>query len=200
MADPSGKKYSTVNYFAGITFHFQEAVGDTFNIPTDTMIINGTFGNRVCPTQEEFPILSFEARDMNRLASSTGLLNDICINGCTAVLHSQFIPAAGRFSIFSTYDLHQIRYHADDETLWRNTSRTRYWETPVWILPIHRPSSNHWVMCKINLTLKQVDLFDSFAERKPWKTDIKVFFHSCTKPIRLHPSNISCSLSAVFPL
>lgn len=138
------------------------------------VIADDVLGPCVRPAQDRFPALSFEARDVNWLMLSTGLLNDICINGCAALLYSEFSPSPGHFSIFSAYDLHWIRYHTDDETLWRNTSHICYWETPVWIVPIHHPSSNHWVMCRIDFMVKWVDLFDSFTERKPWNTDIKV--------------------------
>jgi hypothetical protein len=166
-----------------VTFHCQEPIRDSFNIPTNTMSVDRVFGTHVRPSQDRFPAFSFETEDMNRLVSSTGLLNDVCINGCAALLYTQFAPTPGHFTIFSMYDLHRIRYNADDETLWRNTSRTCYWETSVWILPIHRPASSHWVLCKIDFALKRVDLFDSFAERKPWKTEIKVWFLPCTKLI-----------------
>ncbi|KIN98612.1 hypothetical protein M404DRAFT_94875, partial [Pisolithus tinctorius Marx 270] len=77
--------------------------------------------------------------------------------------------------ILSTHDLPRIRYHAEDNILWRNTSRTCYWEKPIWILPIHRPSpAGHWVVCIVKFTSKQILLFDSLAEQKPWKRDIKV--------------------------
>ena len=89
-----------------VTFHCQEPIRDSFNIPTNTMSVDCVFGTRVRPAQDGFPALSFETEDMNRLVSSTGLLNDICINGCAALLYTQFTPTPGCFAIFSTYDLH----------------------------------------------------------------------------------------------
>lgn len=76
---------------------------------------------------------------------------------------------------FSTHDLPRIRYNATDDMLWRNSSWTRYWEKDVWVLPIHRASNvGHWVLCVIYLSRKELHLFDSLAERKPWKHDVKV--------------------------
>jgi hypothetical protein len=78
-------------------------------------------------------------------------------------------------AVFSTFDLPRIRYNAADDMLWRNTSWMRYWEKDVWVLPIHRPSGvGHWVVCIIYLSRKELHLFDSLAERKPWKQDVKV--------------------------
>jgi Ulp1 family protease len=43
------------------------------------------------------------------------------------------------------------------------------------MIPIHRPSDiGHWVFCAIHLTRKELHLFDSLGERKPWKNDVKV--------------------------
>jgi hypothetical protein len=82
---------------------------------------------------------------------------------------------AEQYAILSTHDLPRIRYNAPDDVLWRNMSWTSYWTKEVWILPIHRPSDvGHWVLCIIHLRSKELHLFDSFAERKPWKSDTKV--------------------------
>ena len=35
--------------------------------------------------------------------SLSGLLNYVCINGCTALLYTQFTPTLGCFSVFSMY-------------------------------------------------------------------------------------------------
>ncbi|KIO06302.1 hypothetical protein M404DRAFT_70591, partial [Pisolithus tinctorius Marx 270] len=68
-------------------------------------------------------------------------------------------------TILLTHDLPCIRYHAEDNILWCNTSHMCYWEKPIWILPIHRPSpAGHWVICVVKFTSKQILLFDSLAE------------------------------------
>ncbi|KAG2077762.1 hypothetical protein BDR04DRAFT_999063 [Suillus decipiens] len=78
-------------------------------------------------------------------------------------------------AVFSTYDLPRIHYNAADDILWRNTLWTHYWEKDVWVLPIHRPSNiSHWVVCIIYLSRNELHLFDSLAEQKPWKQDVKV--------------------------
>lgn len=188
------------NCYTVLTSHFQQADIDSFKVPSDGILIDSVLGTRVRSAQDPFPALSFDQSDINRLLSSTGLLNDICINGCSALLYSQFTPPPGSITVFSTYELHRIRCGANDEVLWRNTKQLCYWETSVWILPIHRPASNHWVVCKIDFTLKQIDLFDSFAQKMPWKDEIKVaWFHPCTKATHSHPCSILCSLSTGIP-
>jgi hypothetical protein len=48
-----------------VTFHCQEPIRDSFNIPTNTMSVDHVFGTHVRPTQDRFPALSFETKDMN---------------------------------------------------------------------------------------------------------------------------------------
>ncbi|KAG2739058.1 hypothetical protein P692DRAFT_20756820 [Suillus brevipes Sb2] len=119
-----------------------------------------------------FPQQVFEPRDISFLTRPTAFLNDVCINGCAILL--QMDTPNPTVAIFSTHDLPRIRYNAADDILWCNTSWTRYWEKDVWVLPIHRPANaGHWVVCIIYLSRKELHLFDSLAERKPWKHDVK---------------------------
>jgi Ulp1 family protease len=110
------------------------------------------------------------------LTSPTAFLNDTCINGCAVLLFSELKSVAtSHCALLTTHDLPRIRYNASDDILWRNVSYTRYWEKDVWILPIHRPSNiGHWVLCIIRFSSKELHLFDSLAEKKPWKNDVKV--------------------------
>ncbi|KIK15548.1 hypothetical protein PISMIDRAFT_39624, partial [Pisolithus microcarpus 441] len=78
-------------------------------------------------------------------------------------------------AILSTHDLPHIRFNAEDDTLWRNPSWTRFWEKSIWILPIHCSLPvGHWVLCTIDFHSRQLFLFDSLAEQKPWRNDVKV--------------------------
>ena len=101
-------------------------------------------------------------------------LNDTCINGCATLLYSAFMPVAVRCAILSTHDLPRVHFHADDDSLWRNASWTHFWEKPVWIIPIHRSLPGHWVLCTVDFSSRKLLLFDSLAEQKPWKNEIKV--------------------------
>ncbi|KAH7918047.1 hypothetical protein BV22DRAFT_974300, partial [Leucogyrophana mollusca] len=78
-------------------------------------------------------------------------------------------------AVLSTHDLVRVRYNASDAELWRQMHRTQYWLKETWIIPIHRPSSvGHWVLCVANCSMRQLHLFDSYAERKMWRGDVKV--------------------------
>ncbi|KAG1842228.1 hypothetical protein F4604DRAFT_1884792 [Suillus subluteus] len=137
----------------------------------------GTPLTRLRPAQDGFPHQVFDPRDQSLLAQPTAHINDTCINGCAALLHSEILTSSHEqpCAILSTHDLPRIRYNASDDILWRNTSWMSFWERDVWILPIHRPSPvGHWVFCAIYISTKQLHFFDSLAERQPWKTDDKV--------------------------
>ncbi|KIM62208.1 hypothetical protein SCLCIDRAFT_25141 [Scleroderma citrinum Foug A] len=101
-------------------------------------------------------------------------LNDTCINGCATLLYSAFMPAAARCAVLSTHDLPRVCFHANDDLLWRNVSWTHFWEKPVWIIPIHHSLPvGHWVLCTVDFPSRKLLLFDSLAEQKPWKNEIK---------------------------
>jgi Ulp1 family protease len=143
-----------------------------------TVIIPGILRTLVCPARDAFPQQIFEPKDIKILASPTALLNDSLINGCAVLLYLdslQASPAVQQYAILSTHDLPRIRYNASDDMLWCNISRTKYWAKDVWIIPIHRPSGvGHWVLCIVHLQSKELHLFDSFAEQRPWKSEVKV--------------------------
>ncbi|KAG1853791.1 hypothetical protein C8R48DRAFT_776949 [Suillus tomentosus] len=153
----------------------EDLVVDDFCAPPSQYphgIASGHAATRTTTSSSSFPRQIFEPRDISFLASPTALLNDVCINGCAILL--QMAISNPTVATFSTHDLPRIRYNATDNMLWRNSSWTRYWEKDVWVLPIHRASNiGHWVLCVIYLSRKELHLFDSLAERKPWKHDVK---------------------------
>lgn len=147
---------------------------DNLCVPSkENLVIEpGVVATRIRPRRDGFPRQVFDARDISCLSSPTACLNDVCINGCAALLYSQFKLPTVDCAILSTFDLPRIRYNALDEIIWRNASWTSYWEKNVWILPIHRPSIvGHWVICIIYFQTKEIHLFDSLAES--WECDIK---------------------------
>ncbi|KAG2136082.1 uncharacterized protein EDB93DRAFT_1242431 [Suillus bovinus] len=114
-----------------------------------------------------------ELKDITLLTSPTALLNDTCINGCTILLFSELKSVAtSHCTLLTTHNLPRIQYNASDNILWCNKD--------VWILPIHRPSNiGHWVLCIIRFSSKELHLFDSLAEKKTWKTDVKTNGYDC---------------------
>jgi len=107
------------------------------------------------------------------LRSETARLNDVCINGGAALLQEHFHDTK-KIAILTTYDILRVRYRASDDDLWRNIRKTKYWCRDTWILPIHRRTTEHWVLCVICLEDHRLLLFDSLAAEHPWQQDIKV--------------------------
>ncbi|KAG2070526.1 cysteine proteinase [Suillus decipiens] len=137
------------------------------------VIVPGVVTTRIRPRRDGFPRQVFDPKDIACLSSPTACLNDVCINGCAALLYSELKLATVDCAILSTYDLPRIRCNAADERIWRNISWTFYWEKNVWIVPIHRPSDSHWVVCIIYFQTKELHLFDSLADQEPWENDVK---------------------------
>jgi len=117
--------------------------------------------------------ITFKSPDIAMLMSPTSCVNDICINGGISILFAALgVPEEHPFAVFSTFDL--LHVSSDDENLWRVTRHTKFWTKDVWIIPIHWPSSAHWVLCMAYITRRQLCLFDSLAEQAPWHADIDV--------------------------
>ncbi|KAG6374455.1 hypothetical protein JVT61DRAFT_4497 [Boletus reticuloceps] len=164
----------------------QNVIKDDWRVPTQPTV-EASLAERIRPATDGLPQLVFEVKAIEILQHPRARLNDTCINGCAVLLHSHFVSTrSSEIAIFSTHDLPRIRYHADDNALWRNTARTRYWEKTLWILPIHRPSScGHWVVSIIDVSTRQILLFDSFAEQRGWKQDLQDIATFITRLSRL---------------
>lgn len=123
----------------------------------------------------------FSSRELTMMQSPTARLNDVCINGIATLLLHQFSDTMRRTSassqqcaLFSTFDLPMMRYNASDTEIWRQTQHTEYWACKIWVLPIHRPQSEHWVMSTIIPSTGKIHLFDSFGQKTPWELEVKV--------------------------
>ncbi|KAF9231589.1 hypothetical protein BU15DRAFT_90869 [Melanogaster broomeanus] len=114
-------------------------------------------------------------------------INDVCINNCIPLLFSSpSPPEAHRFAVFSTHDLTRIRYNAPDEVLWKASEQTMFWSKDVWIIPIHRPSPvGHWVLCVAHFSRKELLLFDSLSEMKPWRADVQDIMKLITRLLNI---------------
>jgi Ulp1 family protease len=142
--------------------------------------------------RDGLPTVQFRPQDLEILNNPTALLNDVCINGGAALLQHLFsaktLPLAmhsQRCALFSTFDLVQIRSEASDDDLWHNVRLSRYWEKDVWILPIHRPHTRHWVLCCISLKTHELFLFDSLVAERPWWKDISDIVHLIEQLVQL---------------
>ncbi|KAH0832248.1 hypothetical protein J3R83DRAFT_13222, partial [Lanmaoa asiatica] len=116
--------------------------------------------------------ITFEPPDIAMLASPMSCINDVCINGCIPLLFALLgVPEEHQYAVFSTFDLPRASYN-DNDHLWRVTRHTKFWTKDTWIIPIYRPTSRHWVMCLAHITRRELHLFDSLAEQKPWHADV----------------------------
>ncbi|KIK79744.1 hypothetical protein PAXRUDRAFT_36366 [Paxillus rubicundulus Ve08.2h10] len=121
------------------------------------------------------------------LKSPTAHINDVCINGCIPLLFSTIKPIdTHRFAVFSMHDLTRIQYNASDEVLWKAMWWICFWKKDIWIIPIQRPSPvGHWVLCIAYLSQKELLLFDSLGEQKPWRADVQDVMKLITRLISL---------------
>ncbi|KAJ7790856.1 hypothetical protein B0H14DRAFT_2396104 [Mycena olivaceomarginata] len=131
-------------------------------------------GLRSCPSIE------IGIPDLNRLSSPTGRLNDVALNGAAAALlnlysqpHSPYANSAGDCVILDTFDLHRIRFKASDAMLWKFLGPTEYWTRRLWIIPIHRPKDEHWVVVVAAVQEQRLFFLDSLNQRKGWRRDIQ---------------------------
>ena len=150
-------------------------------LPSQHELVPSMEASRRRCEMDGFRRLSFEPEDVVILANPTACLNDVCINGCIPLLFSSIKPPnSQRFAVFSTYDLPRIHYGASDDSLWKGTRHTTFWTKDIWIIPIHRPSPvGHWVLCIALLSRRELRLFDSLAEEKPWRADVQVCILAC---------------------
>ncbi|KAG2088061.1 uncharacterized protein F5147DRAFT_727168 [Suillus discolor] len=149
---------------------------DDFCIPSEDRlpIVPDVVTTRIRPARDGFHRQIFDPKDIACLNSPTARLNDGVINGCAAILYSQFKIPAVNCAILSTFDITRIRSNEADDRIWRNARWTSYWEKDVWILPIHRTNvvGGHWVICIIYLKTKEMHMFDSLADEKSWEPDV----------------------------
>lgn len=141
-----------------------------FPPPTVERVLHHAFGK-----------VHFGPRELSIMQSPTARLNDICLNGIASLLYHHFsqqtmptYDSSRRCALFTTFDLPMIQYNASDQELWRRTHHLEYWNRALWILPIHRARSEHWVMCTIIPAIREIHLFDSFSTHDSWKHEVKV--------------------------
>lgn len=129
------------------------------------------------------PLHEIEASDLARIKSLVGRLNGFLINGIAAAFlscHSHptslYTEPARKCAILSTYDLPRVRFRGSDAELWRSVEPTRYWEKPLWLIPIHRQNEEHWVLVVASVHEQTLWFFDSFGEHRGWRPDLQVGF------------------------
>ncbi|KAJ7890404.1 hypothetical protein B0H13DRAFT_2341035 [Mycena leptocephala] len=150
-----------------------------------------------------FRPMEITVRDMAPFVRPTGRLTGFGLNGVAASLHtifsSTFSPttaSASQCAILSTYDLPCVRYKGSDPDLWHRVAPTQYWEKPLWLIPIHRPQEEHWVLVVVVVPTRELFFFDSMASRRGWRQDLREVMVLITRLVVLanrnhHPLHVS---------
>ncbi|KAI9062699.1 hypothetical protein FKP32DRAFT_1573466 [Trametes sanguinea] len=128
------------------------------------------------PQSASFDRILIPGRDLRRFEQRESWLNDDCINGGAQALLRYFGATStygGPPALLSSrlFALHCSE--APDDTLWRDCKATRFWEKPVWILPIHRQPDLHWTLAVVYWDERRIGYFDSLANPKVWETDVQ---------------------------
>ncbi|KAJ7876976.1 hypothetical protein B0H13DRAFT_1893443 [Mycena leptocephala] len=124
--------------------------------------------------------LEITPRDLAPFLRRNGQLDGFGLNGVVASVHTlssgDFSPTkatANQCAVFSTYDLPCVRYKGSYPDLWRLVSPTQYWEKLLWLIPIHRPQMEHWVLVVVVVPTQELFFFDSMASRRGWRKDLR---------------------------
>ncbi|KAJ7801139.1 hypothetical protein B0H14DRAFT_2386691, partial [Mycena olivaceomarginata] len=147
--------------------------------------------------------LEIAPADWKPFQRPTGRLNGFGLNGVAASLHTLYSDpysptkaSAQLCAVLTTYDLPCVRYKGSDPDLWRRVAHTQYWEKPVWLIPIHRPLEEHWVLAVVVVPTREIFFFDSMASRRGWRQDLRDVMLLITRMVVLsnrnqHPLHVS---------
>ena len=85
------------------------------------------------------------------------LLNSDTINGSVELLRCFY--DGNCIAIFSTF----LSSASNDEQLWRFVERTKFWDTEIWVFPIHLQDEKHWALATAYNGRQVLDVFDSLG-------------------------------------
>jgi hypothetical protein len=123
-----------------------------------------------------------------RLHACLGWLDDDAMNGLSQLLHlciqrqSWFLHNGYGCAVFSTHMFTLASNKVSNHSLFRNCRYTRYWNQPVWIIPIHLPHAKHWKLAVVAHASRTILMYDSQGISNnacEWKKDLKVYC-TCT--------------------
>ncbi|KAK7062073.1 hypothetical protein R3P38DRAFT_2494733 [Favolaschia claudopus] len=103
--------------------------------------------------------------------------------------YSPTSASANRCAVFSTYDLGLVQFKGSDPDLWRRISPTQYWDKPIWLIPVHRPSQRHWVLVVVLISAQKLLFFDSLASASGWRQDLRDVMLLITRLVALANRN-----------
>lgn len=140
-------------------------------------------------------VAAFGPDEYKRLSRPNSWLSDTCINELTSLLHhhlarqSDHMDNAGRCAVFNSYMLNLAQTGPD--RLWSQSRRLEYWLKDIWLIPVHRPTAQHWVLAVALPSQCRVLLFDSFADQEAWQMDVPVRFRERVSMAHLTLHNIN---------
>ncbi|KAK6992439.1 hypothetical protein R3P38DRAFT_3330946 [Favolaschia claudopus] len=125
--------------------------------------------------------LEITPHDFRPFANPTGRLNGAFANQC---------------AVFSTYDLPKVHFKRSDPDIWRHISPTKYWDKPIWLIPIFRAEEAHWVLAIVLIPTQTLLFFDSLASARGWRQDLRDVMLLMTRLVALanrnsHPLHVS---------
>ena len=119
----------------------------------------GPYKTSIRPKTNNAPDIFFDLDTLQRLGRPTMLLNSDAINGSAELLRCFYDDNC--IVIFSTF----LSSASDDEQLWRFVKRTNFWDTEIWVFPIHLPHDKHWALATAYNGRQVLDVFDSLGAR-----------------------------------
>ena len=120
----------------------------------------GPYKTSIRPKTNNVPGIFFDPDTLQRLGGPTMLLNSDAINGSAELLRCFY--DGNCIAIFSTF----LSSASNDEQLWRFVERTKFWDTEIWVFPIHLQDEKHWALATAYNGRTTLDVFDSLGVRR----------------------------------
>ncbi|KAJ8081689.1 hypothetical protein PM082_007535 [Marasmius tenuissimus] len=121
---------------------------------------------------------TFGGAQLARIDHLQRWLDDELVNGCVILLQQAFQTQDDKCAILSSHVIPQLLRNNDSslDAAWRYNCGSQYWRRPVWILPIHDKTTQHWALAVIRVEAEEIHVFDSFGHRSfisDWLLDIQ---------------------------
>ncbi|KAK1218281.1 hypothetical protein PQX77_019046 [Marasmius sp. AFHP31] len=110
----------------------------------------------------------FWRSDILRIDDQKGWLNGDCIDGLAYMLrqtHKEFDGAYINSYAVSDHVRVEELHDRDWERLWKNARLDRYWDSHLWIIPLHLPDQLHWALALVDARSREILFFDSLISK-----------------------------------
>ncbi|KAJ7600345.1 hypothetical protein C8J56DRAFT_768015 [Mycena floridula] len=142
----------------------------TCPVSTSSVIVDSSSN---APRRIPATIIDFDKRDLVPLLHHQGRITSGSLNALAALLHKAIKSStATNTAIFPSWFLPYANSRKED-SIWRLTRDTEFWNKDIWVFPIHRPAQEHWVLTIAIRSSRHFYLFDSFAgNQQSWTADL----------------------------